>query len=210
MSRFRHLEVYARMFARFKMKFDPMFPKLAEFVTHGGTILDAGCGYGVQGVWLKCLYPDSRICALDPDAERVRIARRVLGDDDRVYVSTAQDFKDYPEVLDIALLLDMIHYINDEDLERTFRTIHSQLKDSGRLIIRATVPSSKKVPWERWLEVQRNRIIKNTIWLRSEGEIKEMLVRAGFRIILLEPTAQSREETWFVAETKAAPENSPC
>ena len=200
MSRFRHLEVYARMFARFKMKFDPMFPKLAGFMKGDGTVLDIGCGYGVQGVWLKTLFPGLRICALDPDRERIRIARRVLDGDDEVHVSTAQAFNAYPQTIDTALMLDMIHYIADEDLKKILRNIKSRLTDKGRLILRVTIPSGKKIPWERWLEILRNRVAKNAIWLRSKDDISSMLKETGYKVVLSEATIQGREETWFIVE----------
>ncbi len=209
MSRFRHLEVYARMFARFKMKYDPMFPKLAGFMKGGDTVLDMGCGYGVQGVWLKVLFPSLRICALDPDRERIRIAGRVLGDDDSAHVSTAQAFNSYPETIDTALMLDMIHYIPDEDLRKILRDIKSRLSDNGRLILRVTIPSEKKVPWERWLEILRNRIAKNRIWLRSKDDVSSMLKETGYKLLLSEATIQGREETWFVAEPATGQEVLP-
>jgi SAM-dependent methyltransferase len=200
MSRFKHLEVYARMFAMFKMKFDPMFSKLAGFIKGGGTVLDIGCGYGVQGVWLKTLIPGIRICALDPDRERIRIAKRVLGDEDAVHVSTAQAFNAYPQTIDTALMLDMIHYIPDDDLKKILGDVRLRLKDNGRLILRVTIPSEKKVPWERWLEIIRNRIVKNTIWLRSKNDISSLLKDTGYKQVLCEASAPGREETWFVSE----------
>jgi SAM-dependent methyltransferase len=209
MSRFRHLESYARMFARFKMKFDPMFDRLADFV-RPGMILDAGCGYGVQGVWLKTLFPGTSVCGLDPDAERVRIARRVLDDVDEVHVSAAQDFTAWPERIDTALMLDMAHYIDDEALLRVLGNLRKRLVRDGRLVIRLTVPSEKSLPWERWLEVMRNRLSRNEIWLRSREDVVSILECAGFRVVLCEPTVPSREETWFVAEPSADGGNGPC
>ena len=206
MSRFKHLEVYARMFARFKMKFDPMFPKLAGFIKGGGTVLDIGCGYGVQGVWLKTLIPGMKICALDPDRERIRIAGRVLDADDVVHVSTAQEFKAYPQTIDTALMLDMIHYIHDEDLKKILGDIKSRLTNNGRLILRVTIPSGKKVPWERWLEIIRNRVIKNNIWLRSKDDVSSLLKDTGYKLVICEATIQGREETWFVSEPAAGQE----
>jgi uncharacterized protein len=203
--RFRHLEVYARMFARFKMKFDPMFPKLASFINGGGTVLDVGCGYGVQGVWLKMLMPGMKICALDPDRERIRIAKRVLGADDDAHVSTAEEFKAYPQTIGAALMLDMVHYIPDDGLEKILMDIRERLTDNGRLILRVTIPSGKKVPWERWLEIIRNMARGSKIWLRSKNDVSTLLRGAGFKILLCEATAPGREETWFVSEPAAGP-----
>jgi predicted exporter/SAM-dependent methyltransferase len=199
LARYRHLEVYARMFARFKMQYDPMFPRLAEFLPGGGQVLDIGCGYGVQAVWLKTLHAGMRICALEPDEDRARIARRVLSADDSVFVTTAQSFRDYPERVEAVLMLDMIHYMPDDELERLLKEIHGRLSSSGRLILRVTVPSQKRFAWERWLEIFRNRISRVDIWLRSAPVVTDILNRSGFRVVLREPCRPAREETWYVA-----------
>ena len=85
-ERYLHLEPTPRFYARFKMQLDPMFPRLADFVRPGMRIIDLGCGYGIPAAWLLVLYPDLEFFSLEPDAERVRVADRALGDRGRVRV----------------------------------------------------------------------------------------------------------------------------
>jgi len=96
-------------------------------------------------------------------------------------------------------MLDMIHYMPDDELERLLKEIHGRLSSSGRLILRVTVPSQKRFAWERWLEIFRNRISRVDIWLRSAPVVTDILNRSGFRVVLREPCRPAREETWYVA-----------
>ncbi|MCU0597245.1 MAG: hypothetical protein MUC98_17520, partial [Desulfobacterota bacterium] len=70
LRRYRHLEAFPRLFARFKILLDPMFPRLADFVKPGWKVLDVGCGYGVPAAWLLTLHPDLSFSACEPVAER--------------------------------------------------------------------------------------------------------------------------------------------
>ncbi|MGE5839385.1 MAG: MMPL family transporter, partial [Deltaproteobacteria bacterium] len=69
--RYRHMEPYPRLFARFKMQLDPMFRRLAGFLDSPRHVIDIGCGYGVPAVWLLSLFSQAQIYGLDPDRRRV-------------------------------------------------------------------------------------------------------------------------------------------
>ena len=60
--RYRHIAAFPRMFARFKMRLDPMFPRLAEFLREPRRIIDIGCGYGVPSIWILELFPSATVC----------------------------------------------------------------------------------------------------------------------------------------------------
>ena len=88
LRRYRNLEAYPRLFARFKMQFDPMFtelPPLLDYLEDIRTIMDIGCGYGVQTAWLLERFPESNVVGIDPDAGRVRVAARVAGRKASIY-----------------------------------------------------------------------------------------------------------------------------
>jgi len=203
--RYRFMETYVRMFARFKILCDPMFPRLADLVFSPKRIVDIGTGYGVPAVWLLELYPEARVYGLDPDEERVRVASWAIGDRGIVQTGRAPDLPDLPEQPDTALMLDMIHLISDEDLELILQRLHAALKPGGRLILRLTVPVDNVFSWERWIEDRiRLRFQGLKPWYRSSEEIKRLLAEAGFILKIQEATAPGREGTWFVAEKEAA------
>ncbi len=198
--RYRFLETYARMFARFKILCDPMFPRLAGLVSSPRRIVDIGTGYGVPAAWLLELYPEAKVYGLDPDEERVRIASWAIGDQGVVETGRAPDLPHLPEQPDTALMLDMIHLLPDEDLKLTLQRLHAALKTSGRLIVRLTVPSENASSWERLIEDRiRLRFQGLKAWYRSSDEMRRHLAEAGFAIVLQEATAPGREGVWFVA-----------
>jgi uncharacterized protein len=197
--RYRHLEPYPRLFARFKMLLDPMFPRLASFLDSPRHVIDIGCGYGVPAVWVLSLFPQAKVYGLDPDRRRVAIAARAFGDRGSAAVGKAPDLPAAsPDQVDTALLLDMIHLISDDELRLMLRRLYDKIVPGGRLILRATVPSRKPVPWLRRIEEWRMKTLHLTPHFRSSEEVTALLSEAGFMVDLSEPTALDREETWFV------------
>ena len=125
MRRYRHMEPYPRLFARFKMLLDPMFPRLASFLHSPRHIIDIGCGYGVPAVWLLSLFPQAKVYGLDPDRRRVTIAARAFGDRGSAAVGKAPDLPAAsPDQVDTALMLDMIHLISDDELRLTLQRLY--------------------------------------------------------------------------------------
>ena len=71
-ARYRHMEAYPRLFARFKMRLDPMFAELEEIlrsVEGVKAILDVGTGYGVPASWLLERFPDAQVRGVEPSAD---------------------------------------------------------------------------------------------------------------------------------------------
>ncbi|MCP4135326.1 MAG: MMPL family transporter [bacterium] len=198
-ARYKHMEAYPRLFSYFKIRFDPMFPRLADFLNNPETIIDIGTGYAVPAAWILELYPNARVYGLEPQTERVRIAARIIRNQGQVEQDKTPVIPPAPKAADTALMLDMIHYIPGEELQLTFDKLCSNLAPGGTLVLRATVPSEKRVPWERWIEEIRNKVGKNRTYFRSSEKIETMLAAAKFEITLIEP-GPNREETWFIAK----------
>jgi predicted exporter/SAM-dependent methyltransferase len=199
MRRYRHIEPYPRLFARFKIRLDPMFPRLASFLDSPLHIVDIGCGYGVPAVWLLSLFPQAKVYGLDPDRRRVTIATRALGDRGSAVVGKAPDLPaGCPDRVDTALMLDMAHLISDDELRLTLQRLYDKIVPEGKLILRTTVPSPKRVPWLRRIEEWRLKALNVTPHFRSRKEVTALLSEAGFMVELREPTALGREETWFI------------
>jgi predicted exporter/SAM-dependent methyltransferase len=198
-GRYRHMEPHPRLFARFKMRLDPMFPRLAAFLDSPRHVIDIGCGYGIPAVWLLCLFPQAKVYGLDPDRRRAAIAARALGDRGSAEVGKAPDLPvACPDQVDTALLLDMIHLISDDELKVMLRRLYDKIVPGGKLILRATVPSRKPIPWLRRIEEWRMKTRHLTPCFRSSEKVTDLLSEAGFMVELKEPTALNREETWFV------------
>ncbi|MHB8828870.1 MAG: methyltransferase domain-containing protein [Syntrophales bacterium] len=202
LKRYRHMEAYTRIFARFKILLDPMFPRLAEFVEKPRIILDIGCGFGVPSAWLLALYPAARVIGIDPDRRRVHFANHVIGDRGVMQVGHAPAIPEIPERADTALLLDMIHMLSDEELQLTLERLRDRMLPRGEsvLILRCTIPSINRPSLGCWLEGTRLRFNGRDVHFRSADEVAHALTKAGFRITLTEPSSLSKEIRWFIAE----------
>jgi uncharacterized protein len=198
--RYRHLEAYPRLFARFKIMIDPMFKELDRYVQNPRRIIDIGCGYGIPATWLLELYPEARVYGLEPDEGRVRIASQVIGDRGHVEVGLAPDLPTVDGEVDTVIMLDMLHLIDDGELQLVLQRIFQKLSLGGRLVIRATVPSGRKVPWKRWIEATRLKFTGMQERFRKENEIVGFMIAAGFAVeVSVSPTA-GIEEKWFVGK----------
>jgi uncharacterized protein len=204
LRRFNHLESYARLFARFKVRYDPMFPRLADFVRPGWKVVDVGCGYGVPAAWLLTLYPDLEFVACDPAAGRARIAARVLGEKAKVMNSGALDLPLDPVQADAVLLLDVLHHLQDKDVVELLSRLRAALSPEGSLIIRLTLPETRFSLF-RFVEEKRLWVKGTKPFWRSRERVLEILGNAGFKVDLVEPTAQCREETWFIGVREEDP-----
>jgi predicted exporter/SAM-dependent methyltransferase len=197
--RYRHIETTPRLFARGKLRFDPMFPRLAALADNPQRILDIGCGYGVPSVWLLELFPSATVLGIDPDAERVRIARSVLGPRGDIRPGRAPDLGELPGGADTALVLDIIHMLSDTEWEETLAHLHDKLIPGGRLVVRVTIPGDGARPWMRsWEELRLKRLHLSPRY-RSREAIEAGLCAAGLGIERVEPAAPESEEVWFVA-----------
>jgi predicted exporter/SAM-dependent methyltransferase len=203
LRRYRYLDAYPRLFARFKLLMDPMFERLAGYLPSPRRIIDIGCGFGVPAVWLLCLHPQARLFGMDPDPDRVTVATQALGERGTAEIGSAPDLpSSAPGKVDAALMLDMIHLISDDALRLTFQRLHERLESGGRLVIRATVPLGDPAPWLRHIEQWRLRTARLTPHYRDVAEITCLLEQAGQTVVLVEPDAKGREEIWFVTEKR--------
>ena len=198
--RYRHLPGYPRIFARFKIRMDPMFQELNRYIQNPRRIIDIGCGYGIPATWLLEIYPKAQVFGLEPDEERVLIANRAIGERGHVQVGLAPDLPEVDGPIDHVIMLDMLHLITDKELQLALRRIYDRLEAGGKLLIRATIPSERRVPWKRWIEAGRLKLTKMPQRFRREEEIAGFISAAGFSVaVSVSPTA-GVEEKWFVGK----------
>ncbi|MGD0021546.1 MAG: methyltransferase domain-containing protein, partial [Smithellaceae bacterium] len=198
--RYRHLEAYPRLFARFKIMIDPMFKELDKYVQNPRRIIDIGCGYGIPAVWLLEIYPSAQVYGLEPNEIRVLIASCAIGARGSVEIGRAPDLPEVEGAVDYVMMLDMLHLINDEELRLVLRRIYNKLEVGGTLLIRATIPSDKKIPWKRWMEATRLKLTNTPERFRAEKEIAGFMTAADFTVKVFASPKPGVEEKWFVAK----------
>lgn len=198
--RFRHLEAYPRLFARFKIMIDPMFKELHRYVQNPRRVIDIGCGYGIPATWLLEIYPKAKIYGLEPNEDKVRIAAQVIGNCGSIQIGRAPNLPAIEGLVDTVLMLDMLHLISNEELKLVLERIYQKLASDGTLLIRATVPSDKKVPWKRWIESIRLKLTKTPERFRKETEIFNYMTGAGFAVKVHDSVKASIKEKWLVGK----------
>ena len=119
---YRNMTPYPRLIARYTLGVDSLIGELATLVpqkTDMANILDVGCGYGVPACWMADRYPDATIHGIDPQPERVRIAALALGDRGCCVRGSAPDLPTMDVLLNLATMLDVSHFLQDWELEKT-------------------------------------------------------------------------------------------
>jgi hypothetical protein len=95
-------------------------------------------------------------------------------------------------------MLDMLHYLTDEELKLVLERIYEILEPDGSLLIRATVPVPGKIPWKRRIEMLHLKMIGVPERFRLEGIVSHFMKEAGFDVQIHPPQTREVEENWFV------------
>lgn len=203
--RFRNLEAYPRVFARFKMLLDPMFKELPSLVApcqSVRTIFDIGCGFGVPACWLLERFPEATVYGIDPAPGRVRVASIAVGRRGSMAVGRAPDISGGPDSADMVTMLDILHYLDDDELRLTLQRLHGRLLGGGRLIMRATIPVEKNCSWVWWIENLKHKISKISCYYRSFPEIERISHQAGFKVEQTLPSGTNGDLVWFILKAE--------
>ncbi len=204
--RYLSMEPYPRFFARFKLVLDPMFgelPRFLESYQRIRTIIDIGVGYGVPACWLLERFPESKVYGIDPDPDRVRIATMALGKRGFITRGRAPEIPRVPEPADMAIMLDCIHYLKDDELRLSFEGLGRSLSRGGTLIIRTVVPPGRRFSLLWWWENCKLRIHGTQCCYRSLEQIAALVLQAGFRVELTAPSGSKGELVWMIARTNS-------
>jgi len=97
-------------------------------------------------------------------------------------------------------MLDMLHLISNKEVQIIFQRIYEKLEMGGTLLIRATIPSDRSVPWKRWIEKARLKIVGMGNRFRPEDEIADLMTKAGFAVNVFASDTKGIEEKWFVGK----------
>ncbi len=203
--RFRTVEAYPRMFARCKLRLDPLFddlPRMLAAKKEIKTIVDIGCGYGVPACWCLERFQEARIAAIEPDPERVRIAAIAMGERGTVIQGWAPEMPPLSGApADAVLLLDMLHYVDEATAAELFRRSFQLLAEGGLLVARCTIRPAGLPSWSWRLEEARIRLSGHEARYRSPEKLAGLLAEAGFTVLVQEITANP-ELAWLVGQAK--------
>ncbi len=204
LRRYRNMGAYQRLFARFKLRLDPMFSELPSFLSCSDirTVADIGCGYAVPACWILERFPEAMVYGIDPDPRRVRVASRAIGRRGVVAVAGAPDIPKTPGPVDLAMMFDIIHFLNDDQFNLTLKRLSVILGQKGRLILRATLPPAYRFAWVWWMENLRNKVAGIQCYYRSFEEIETIVLQAGCDIELSAPSGSKGDLVWFILNVR--------
>ncbi len=201
--RYRSMEPYPRLFARFKMKYEPMFADLHRFLDDPATIIDIGTGYGVPAAWLLELFPGARLYGIEPDDARRRVAALAVGDRGTVASGRAPDLPEFTGKADAVLMIDMIHYLDDGELAILFARARERMSPGGVMVVRATVPSKKRTVL-RTIEALWIKMNGLSMHYRDADRVAGLMEAGGFAVKVQAPSdMRGREELWFIGTPRA-------
>ncbi len=202
MSRYKNTEAYPRIFAFFKLKYDSMFKELPSLIPplkNVKYIIDIGCGYGVPAAWMSARFDGAIIYGIDPDSERIRVASMALGGKGVMKTGKAPDIPLVSDPVQLVIMIDMAHFLNDEDLILTLKRVTACLDKNGALIMRVVIPPEKKGSWIWRLENLRHKFFKIKPYYRSIEKINNFIKQSGFASVKNYDSGSARELVWFVA-----------
>lgn len=191
---------FAWRFANGKLKGDPVFFGLLEhgLLPDGKRLIDLGCGQGLLASWLleaRALHESGdwpkdwpaapkieNIWGLELMPKDVARARAALGDRaqiDQGDIRTADLGK-----TDVAIILDVLHYISYEAQEDLLRRIHAALPKGGTFVTRiGDAAGGLPFYYSNWVDriiffLRGHGIIP--IYCRTTAEWLDVLKRCGF------------------------------
>jgi cyclopropane fatty-acyl-phospholipid synthase-like methyltransferase len=197
------MEAYPRLFARFKMRLDPMFGDLGrilEPVDGVRSILDIGTGYGVPACWLLERFPGAQVHGIEPSPERVRVANMAIGERGRVSQGRAPEVPPVDGPVDLSTLIDMVHFLTDAAVGETLGRLRERMRSDGLLLVRASLVPHRRLPWAWWAQNLVLRLTRVPVRYRALPQLMELLVRAGFRVERTQPSGPADELVWLVAK----------
>jgi SAM-dependent methyltransferase len=159
-ERYRSAGRFARLFARGKLSFDPVFRHMLEhgLIAPRARVLDIGCGQGLLASLLQAcaaldrqsLWPAAWAAA--PSASRfigielmpldVKRAKAALGDT-ADFICGDMRSTPFPDA-DAVVILDVLHYISVPEQDDVLTRVRRALPAGGRLLLRVGDASSRR------------------------------------------------------------------
>jgi SAM-dependent methyltransferase len=202
LNRFRDMEAYPRLFARFKMRLDPMFPEMEQMLRSADdikTILDIGTGYGVPASWLLERFTGARLRGIEPSPERVRVAAMAVGDRGFISQGHAPEIPEDGNRVDLSTMIDMVHFLTDEGFTETLDRLRERTRNGGRLIIRASLLPKRRLPWSWWFQNLILRFFRIPAYYRPVHQLQSMVVQSGFQMEHTLASGCDEELVWLIA-----------
>jgi cyclopropane fatty-acyl-phospholipid synthase-like methyltransferase len=163
------------------------------------TILDIGTGYGVPASWLLERFTEARLRGIEPSPERVRVAAMAVGDRGFIAQGQAPAVPEVGDHADLSTMIDMVHFLTDEDFTQTLDRLRERMRNGGRLIIRASLQPKRRLPWSWWFQNLILRFSRIPAYYRPVHQLQSMVVQSGFQMEHSRASGCDEELVWLIA-----------
>lgn len=124
-------------YVRGKLRLDPMYGVVFECLRGSSLpILDLGCGIGILPYYLRHRGLQLRMIGVDWDEGRIAVAQQVAQACYQNLSFIHQDARKSIQFQGHVVMLDLLHYINDDDQRRLLNTVAASIPPGGVAVIR--------------------------------------------------------------------------
>jgi 2-polyprenyl-3-methyl-5-hydroxy-6-metoxy-1,4-benzoquinol methylase len=124
-------------YVRGKLRTDPVYGAVFKHLRGSSLpILDLGCGIGLLPYYLRQRGLQSRMIGVDWDAGKIAVAQQVAqaGDHDLSFIH--QDAQTPIQFQGHVAMLDLLHYLNNDDQRRLLAAVAASIAPGGVAVIR--------------------------------------------------------------------------
>jgi hypothetical protein len=105
----------------------------------------------------------------------------------------------FPDRMDAAFALDMIHFLSDSDMDLTLQRIRARLNVGAYLFLRAPMLPEGFGSFLWNLDRIKRALGGTSAYFRSVDQIRRAVEKAGFQITRVQMSGDNRELFWFIA-----------
>jgi SAM-dependent methyltransferase len=161
-SRFRSR--FLRYYVISKLATDPLYAAVADRLRECTLpVTDIGCGIGLTAFYLREHGVQMPIHGFDHDEGKIRAAREIAGGYDDLSFA-AGDARDASIAEGSVLLLDVLHYLSDEEQARLLRSIAQRVPGESVVIIREGIRDGS---WRYRLTYAAELFARGVRWLKA-------------------------------------------
>lgn len=148
-----------------KIGLDPAYPVVAGTLRDSPRpLLDIGCGMGLLAAYLRAHGHGTPISGMDIDEKKILLANQLLGAEQAQF--HAKDALDYPDHHGDVVMLDVLHYFDDQDQRDLLQKIADSVAPGGVALIRVGLNQPN---WRYALTRMEEWFVKFSRWIPTSG-----------------------------------------
>jgi 1-acyl-sn-glycerol-3-phosphate acyltransferase len=146
-SLYNYRGAFVESYVAWKLRLDPLYSRIDEFVPHAGVVVDAGCGYGLLSNIIARKSLGRSVIGIDLDARKIRVAQATALAVPNVQFELG-DLLDiqFPQA-DAVILVDVLHYWSKEKQRNLITKACNAVHPGGVLIFREAYRSKGASHW---------------------------------------------------------------